>query len=169
MNEEPTRRAILADITCDSDGRVDRFIDSHGAKPVLPLHPFTGKPYYLAVFLVGAYQEILGDLHNLLGNTNAVHVSLEPSGEVRVDHVVKGDRVKDVLSYVEYYADELLSLMRRDIERAVRDKKISLEESGRLLRFYESGLRGYTYLEESPAPSSKKVTGLSRMTASPHF
>ncbi len=169
LKEEPTRRAILADITCDSDGRVDRFIDAHGVRPVLPLHPFTGKPYYLAVFLVGAYQEILGDLHNLLGDTNAVHVSLEPSGEVRVDHVVKGDRVKDVLGYVEYYADELLSLMRRDIERAVRDRKISLEESGRLLRFYESGLRGYTYLEESPAPSSKKVARIRRMTASPHF
>ncbi|MDE2963222.1 MAG: biosynthetic arginine decarboxylase [Acidobacteriota bacterium] len=169
LNEEPTRRAILADITCDSDGRVDRFIDARGVRPVLPLHPFTGRPYYLAVFLVGAYQEILGDLHNLLGDTNAVHVSLEPSGEVRVDHVVKGDRVKDVLGYVEYYADELLSLMRRDIERAVRDRKISLEESGRLLRFYESGLRGYTYLEESPASSSKKVARIRRMTASPHF
>ena len=169
LNQEPTRRAILADITCDSDGRVDRFIDTQGVRPVLPLHPFTGKPYYLAVFLVGAYQEILGDMHNLLGDTNAVHVSLEPSGEVRVDHVVKGDRVKDVLSYVEYHTDELLSLMRRDIERAVRHKQISLEESGRLLRFYESGLRGYTYLEESPAPSSRKVAKLSRMTASPHF
>ena len=157
LNEEPTQRAILADITCDSDGRVDRFIDTRGVRSVLPLHPFTGKPYYLAVFLVGAYQEILGDLHNLLGNTNAVHVSLEPSGEVCVDHVVKGDRIKDVLSYVEYYADELLSLMRRDIERAVRDKKISLVESGRLLRFYESGLRGYTYLEELPVSSSRKV------------
>jgi len=169
LNEEPTRRAILADITCDSDGRVDRFIDARGVRPVLPLHPFTGKPYYLAVFLVGAYQEILGDLHNLLGDTNAVHVSLEPGGEVRVDHVVKGDRVKDVLGYVEYYADELLSLMRRDIERAVRDRKISLEESGRLLRFYESGLRGYTYLEESPAPSSRKVARIRPTTASPHF
>lgn len=169
LNEEPTRRAILADITCDSDGRVDRFIDARGARPVLPLHPYTGKPYYLAVFLVGAYQEILGDLHNLLGDTNAVHVSLEPSGEVRVDHVVKGDRVKDVLGYVEYHAGELLSLMRRDIERAVRDRKISLEESGRLLRFYESGLRGYTYLEESPATPSRKVARIRRMTASPHF
>ena len=169
LNEEPTRRAILADITCDSDGQVDRFIDARGVRPVLPLHPVTGEPYYLAVFLVGAYQEILGDLHNLLGDTNAVHVSLEPSGEVRVGHVVKGDRVKDVLSYMEYYADELLSLLRRDVERAVRDKKISLEESGRLLRFYESGLQGYTYLEESPPLSSRKVAKLSRMTASPHF
>ncbi len=167
LDQEPTRRAILADITCDSDGRVDRFIDAHGVSPVLPLHSFEGKPYYLAVFLVGAYQEILGGLHNSLGDTNAVHVSLEPSGEVRVDHVVQGDRVKDVLSYVEYNADQLLSLMRRAIERAVRDRKISLEESGRLLRFYESGLRGYTYLEESPDPSSKKVARIRRTAASP--
>ena len=169
LTREPTRRAILADITCDSDGRVDRFIDLHEVKRVLPLHAFDGKPYYLAVFLVGAYQEILGDLHNLLGDTNAVHVSLESGGEVAVDHVVKGDRVKDVLSYVEYYADELLSLMRRDVERAVREKKISLEESGRLLRFYESGLQGYTYLEESPAPPTRTQPDVSRMTASPHF
>jgi arginine decarboxylase len=102
----------------------------------------------LAAFLVGAYQEILGDLHNLLGDTNAVHVSLE-DGEVSVDHVVKGDTVREVLNYVQYSADELLSLMRKDVERAVRDKKITLEESALLLNFYESGLHGYTYLEEA--------------------
>ncbi len=169
LTQEPTRRAVLADITCDSDGRVDRFIDLHDVKPVLPLHAFNGEPYYLAVFLVGAYQEILGDLHNLLGDTNAVHVSQESGGEMLVDHVVKGDRVKDVLSYVEYYADELLSLMRRDVERAVREKKISLKESGRFLRFYESGLQGYTYLEESPVPPARKLQDVSRMNASPHF
>ncbi len=169
LTRQPTRRAILADITCDSDGRVDRFIDLQEVKPVLPLHAFTGEPYYLAVFLVGAYQEILGDLHNLLGDTNAVHVSQDAGGEAAVDHVVKGDRVKDVLSYVEYYADEILSLMRRDLERAVREKKISLEESGRFLRFYESGLQGYTYLEESPAASTRKLQDVSRMNASPHF
>jgi arginine decarboxylase len=148
LNEEPTRRGILADITCDSDGKVDRFIDLHDVKKVLPLHPFNGSDYYLAAFLVGAYQEILGDLHNLLGDTNAVHVSLE-DGEVSVDHVVKGDTVREVLYYVQYSADELLSLMRKDVERAVRDKKITLEESALLLNFYESGLHGYTYLEEA--------------------
>ncbi len=149
LNEEPTRRGILADITCDSDGKVDRFIDLHDVKKVLALHPFNGSDYYLAAFLVGAYQEILGDLHNLLGDTNAVHVSLEPSGEVRVDHVVKGDTVREVLNYVQYNSDELLSLMRKDVERAVRDRKITLEESALFLRFYESGLHGYTYLEEA--------------------
>jgi arginine decarboxylase len=149
LDEEPTRRGILADITCDSDGKVDRFIDLHDVKKVLPLHPFNGTDYYLAVFLVGAYQEILGDLHNLLGDTNAVHVSLEDDGEISVDHVVKGDTVREVLNYVQYNADELTALMRKDVERAVREKKITLEESARLLRFYESGLHGYTYLEEA--------------------
>jgi arginine decarboxylase len=148
LDEEPTRRGILADITCDSDGKVDRFIDLHDVKKVLPLHPFNGSDYYLAVFLVGAYQEILGDLHNLLGDTNAVHVSLEEDGEVSIDHVVKGDTVREVLNYVQYNADELAALMRRGVERAVREKKITLEESALLLRFYESGLYGYTYLEE---------------------
>jgi arginine decarboxylase len=149
LAEKPTRRGILADITCDSDGKVDRFIDLHDVKRVLALHPFNGSDYYLAVFLVGAYQEILGDLHNLLGDTNAVHVSLQGDGQISVDHVVKGDTVREVLKYVQYNSDELLALMRKDVERAVRDRKITLEESALFLRFYESGLQGYTYLEEA--------------------
>ena len=169
LTEEPTRRAILADITCDSDGRVDRFIDLHGVKSVLPLHPFNGEPYYLAAFLVGAYQEILGDLHNLLGDTNAVHVSQELGGEVIVNHVVKGDRVSEVLSYVQYNTDALLSLMREAVEQAVRKKKITLEESGRFLRFYESSLHGYTYLEAGPIQSTKQLRDISRMNTPPHF
>jgi arginine decarboxylase len=149
LAEKPTRRGILADITCDSDGKVDRFIDLHDVKRVLALHPFNGDDYYLAVFLVGAYQEILGDLHNLLGDTNAVHVSLQEDGQISVDHVVKGDTVSEVLKYVQYNSDELLALMRKDVERAVRDRKITVEESALFLRFYESGLQGYTYLEEA--------------------
>lgn len=169
LNEEPKRRATLADITCDSDGRIDRFIDLYDAKGVLPLHSFTGQSYFLASFLVGAYQEILGDLHNLLGSTNAVHISQDEEGEVVIDHVVKGDRVRDVLSYVQYSADELLASMRKDVELAVRNKKITPEESGRFLRFYESGLQGYTYLEESHLPPSKNSRKISFMNASPHF
>ncbi len=149
LAEKPTRRGILADITCDSDGKVDRFIDLHDVKKVLALHPYNGDDYYLAVFLVGAYQEILGDLHNLLGDTNAVHVSLQEDGQISVDHVVKGDTVSEVLKYVQYNSDELLALMRKDVERAVRDRKITVEESALFLRFYESGLQGYTYLEEA--------------------
>ncbi|MCH2694347.1 MAG: biosynthetic arginine decarboxylase [Acidobacteriia bacterium] len=169
LNEEPMRRATLADITCDSDGRIDRFIDLYDAKSVLPLHSFTGQSYFLASFLVGAYQEILGDLHNLLGDTNAVHISQDEEGEVVIDHVVKGDRVRDVLSYVQYSSDELLASMRKDVELAVRNKKITLEESGRFLRFYESGLQGYTYLEEPHLSPSKNSRRISFMNASPHF
>ena len=93
-------------------------------------------------------QETLGDLHNLFGDTNAVHVSLDDNGEINVDTVIKGDTVREVLAYVQYSADELLTRMRKDVERAVRGGKISLEESRQLLRFYETGLEGYTYLEE---------------------
>ena len=148
LNEPPTRRAVLGDITCDSDGKIDQFIDLRDVRNTLELHPFTGEPYYLGAFLLGAYQEILGDLHNLFGDTNAVHVSLDEDGEINLDTVIKGDTVREVLAYVQYSADELLAGMRKDVERAVRAGKISLEESRLLLRFYESGLEGYTYLEE---------------------
>jgi arginine decarboxylase len=148
LNEPPTRRAVLGDITCDSDGKIDQFIDLRDVRNTLELHPFTGEPYYLGAFLLGAYQEILGDLHNLFGDTNAVHVSLDDDGEINLDAVIKGDTVREVLAYVQYSADELLAGMRKDVERAVRAGKISLEESRLLLRFYESGLEGYTYLEE---------------------
>lgn len=148
LNEPPTRRAVLGDITCDSDGKVDQFIDLRDVKSTLPLHAFTGEPYYLGAFLLGAYQEILGDLHNLFGDTNAVHVSLDEDGAASLDAVIKGDTVREVLHYVQYGADELASQMRKDVERALRAGKISLEESRQMLRFYESGLEGYTYLEE---------------------
>ena len=111
-------------------------------------HPLDGSPYCLGVFLVGAYQEILGDLHNLLGDTHAVHVSLDENDVVVLDDVIKGDTVREVLHYVQYSADEMLALMRKDVERAVRAGTVSLEESRQFLRFYETGLEGYTYLEE---------------------
>lgn len=148
LNEAPSRRAVLGDITCDSDGKVDQFIDLRDVRNTLELHPFNGQPYYLGAFLLGAYQEILGDLHNLFGDTNAVHVSLDEEGAINLDTVIKGDTVREVLQYVQYAADELIALMRKDVERAVRSGKISLHESRQLLRFYESGLEGYTYLEE---------------------
>jgi arginine decarboxylase len=148
LNEPPTRRAVLGDITCDSDGKIDQFIDLRDVRNTLELHPFDGRPYYLGAFLLGAYQEILGDLHNLFGDTNAVHVSLDDDGEINLDAVIKGDTVREVLQYVQYSADELTARMRKDVERAVRTGKISLEESRQLLRFYETGLEGYTYLEE---------------------
>jgi len=147
LNEPPTRRGILGDITCDSDGKVDQFIDRRDVKNVLELHPFTGGQYVLGAFLLGAYQEILGDLHNLFGDTNAVHVSIDEDGTPSVDAVIKGDTVREVLHYVQYSTEEMISRLRKDVERAVRAGKISLEESRRLVTYYESGLDGYTYLE----------------------
>ena len=148
LNEEPTRRAILADITCDSDGKVDRFIDLHDVKDVLELHPLRDEPYYLGVFLVGAYQEILGDLHNLFGDTNTVFVrSTDEPGGYSLDAVVEGDSVSDVLDYVQYDRKELTRQMRRSCEKALRAKRMTLEETARFMAMFVAGLDGYTYLE----------------------
>jgi arginine decarboxylase len=149
LGEEPTRRAVLADITCDSDGKIDHFIDRRDVKPVLELHPVNGQDYYLGIFLIGAYQEILGDLHNLFGNTNTVHVSLAAGGGYQIEHVVTGDTVTDVLKYVSYSREELVARVRRFAELAVRANRMSLEETRSMLRMYEEGLAGYTYLERA--------------------
>ena len=117
-------------------------------KRTLPLHTFNGDAYQLGAFLVGAYQEILGDLHNLFGDTNAVHVSLGENGDVLLNTVIRGDTVREVLDYVQFSAKTLLEQFRCDVETALREGKIGYEESGRLLRFYEDGLNGYTYLEQ---------------------
>jgi arginine decarboxylase len=151
LKEEPTRRGVLADITCDSDGKIDAFIDLRDVKKTLELHPYDGREYYIGAFLVGAYQEILGDLHNLLGDTNAVHVKLADDGTPSIEEVVRGDTVREVLSYVQLSADELIAKLRKQVEAAVREKKISVEESTQLMRNYEEGMRGYTYLEEPSA------------------
>ena len=149
LGEEPTRRAVLADITCDSDGKIDHFIDRRDVKSVLELHPVNGQDYYLGVFLIGAYQEILGDLHNLFGNTNTVHVSLAAGGGYQIEHVVTGDTVTDVLKYVSYAREDLVARVRRFAELAVRANRMTLEETRSMLRMYEEGLAGYTYLERS--------------------
>ena len=148
LNEPPTRHAVLGDISCDSDGKVDQFIDRRDVKKTLPLHPFTGETYILGAFLLGAYQEILGDLHNLFGDTNAVHVSLDHGGDVILETVVQGDTVSEVLEYVQYNPQALRDEFRKDVELAVREQRIGYEEAGRLLKFYEEGLQGYTYLEQ---------------------
>ncbi len=148
LNEPPSSHAVIGDITCDSDGKIDRFVDRRDVKRTLPLHSVNGEPYYLGVFLVGAYQEILGDLHNLFGDTHAVHVSLDEKGTVVLDAVIKGDTVREVLDYVEFKADDLVRKFRSDVESAVRDNRIDFLQAGQLLQFYEEGLRGYTYLEE---------------------
>ena len=146
LNERPSKHAVLGDITCDSDGRVDRFVDRRDVKRALPLHAVNGEGYYLGIFLVGAYQEILGDLHNLFGDTHAVHVSLDERGQVRLDTLIKGDTVQEVLDYVQFDADTLLGKLRTDVETAVREGRMNNQGAGRLLQFYEDGLHAYTYL-----------------------
>jgi arginine decarboxylase len=148
LEEQPTRHGVLGDISCDSDGKVDQFIDRRDVRKTLPLHTFNGEPYILAAFLVGAYQEILGDLHNLFGDTNAVHVSLNDQGAVVLEAVIQGDTVREVLDYVEFHSNTLVEQFRRSVEAAVREGRIGYEESGALLKFYEEGLGGYTYLEQ---------------------
>ena len=148
LDEKPGRAAVLGDVTCDSDGKIDQFIDRRDVKRTLPLHAWTHEPYYLGAFLIGAYQEILGDLHNLFGDTNAVHVSTDERGEVVVDAVIKGDTVREVLDYVEFDAEQLVQRLRDSIEQAVREGRIGDGQAGRFLKFYEEGLGGYTYLEE---------------------
>ncbi|MEQ9668957.1 MAG: biosynthetic arginine decarboxylase [Coleofasciculus sp. G2-EDA-02] len=187
LDEEPTRRGILADLTCDSDGKINQFIDLRDVKSVLELHPLrkakvqdnpdvgggstdnvvettngltqpafleqTGttsdhqirEPYYLGLFLVGAYQEIMGNLHNLFGNTNTVHIRLTPRG-YEIEHLVKGDTVTEVLSYVQYDAEDLVESIRRRTEQALRDNRITLAESQWLLQNYQKSLNSYTYL-----------------------
>ena len=148
LNERPTRAAVLGDVTCDSDGKIDQFIDRRDVKRTLPLHAWLKEPYYLGAFLIGAYQEILGDLHNLFGDTNAVHVSTDDRGEVVLDAVIKGDTVREVLGYVEFDANQLVHRLRDSIEQAVREGRICDVQAGKFLKFYEEGLGGYTYLEE---------------------
>ncbi|WAL59723.1 biosynthetic arginine decarboxylase [Thermocoleostomius sinensis] len=168
LNEEPTCRGTLADLTCDSDGKIDQFIDLRDVKYVLELHPLkknlpaedgqfatgadsashsqsTHEPYYLGMFLSGAYQEIMGNLHNLFGDTNTVHIKLTPKG-YQIEHVVKGDTMREVLGYVQYDAEDLIENIRRRSEQALQEHQITLEESQLLLQNYERSLSRYTYL-----------------------
>jgi arginine decarboxylase len=146
LDEEPIQRAILADLTCDSDGKIDRFIDLRDVKSVLELHTFKpDEPYYLGMFLNGAYQEIMGNLHNLFGDTNAVHIQLTPKG-YQIQHVVKGDTMSEVVSYVQYDSEDMVENIRQRCEKALEEKHITLAESQRLLQTYEQSLGRYTYL-----------------------
>lgn len=146
LDEQPSHPAVLGDITCDSDGKIDKFVDRRDISRTLLLHEPTDQ-YFLGAFLVGAYQEILGDLHNLFGDTNAVHISISSDGNPIVESVVKGDTVKEVLHYVQYNDEDLLEKMQASVEDAVQRESFDHEEAGRFLKFYEAGLRGYTYLE----------------------
>ncbi|MCA8977178.1 MAG: biosynthetic arginine decarboxylase [Planctomycetes bacterium] len=160
LNERPTRHAILADLTCDSDGKVDKFIDLRDVKSTLELHTVRpGTPYYIGMFLVGAYQEILGDLHNLFGDTNAIHVSLDEDYGYSIERVIEGDSVAEVLSYVQYDKQDLMRRMRKRLEGAVRARKVDMRESALLMRRYEQGLSGYTYLADDDLENGDESPG----------
>jgi arginine decarboxylase len=147
LNEKPERSATLQDITCDSDGKIDNFISTKNLSYYLPVHPLRGKePYYIGVFLVGAYQEILGDLHNLFGDTNAVHVSVTDTG-YEIDQIIDGETVAEVLDYVQYNAKKLVRTVEAWVTTSVKSGIISMEEGKEFLSTYRSGLYGYTYLE----------------------
>jgi len=149
LDEEPSRRGTLQDITCDSDGKIDRFVGDRDGEPSMPLHPFldNGDPYLLGVFLTGAYQEILGDLHNLFGDTNAVHVRLAEGG-YEITDLVHGDTVTEVLNYVQFRASDLLTTFRRKVQLATN---LSRDEANMFIAEYVAGLEGYTYLEGEAA------------------
>ena len=147
LSERPTRNATLQDITCDSDGKIANFVKEGHLSHVLPLHALRrNEPYYLGVFLVGAYQEILGDMHNLFGDTNAVHVSVK-DGNYHIDQIIDGETVEEVLDYVQYNPKKLVRQLEIWVTKSVKNGKISLEEGKEFLSNYRSGLYGYTYLE----------------------
>ena len=149
LGEAPDRRGTLQDVTCDSDGKIDRFTGGKHGRPALELHPFRhGEEYILGIFLTGAYQEILGDLHNLFGDTNAVHVRLS-NGGYEVTDLVHGDTVTEVLNYVQFRAADLLAMFRRKVGNA---KDLSRAEANTFIAEYVAGLEGYTYLEGDVAP-----------------
>jgi len=149
LGEKPTRNAVLADITCDSDGKIDRFVSQRDVKRTLELHELRpDEEYYLGAFLVGAYQETLGDLHNLFGDTHVVHIRLHDQGGWWIEEIVKGDTAGKVLSYMQYDIDQLFPQFSRDCERAAREGRMTVAESHALRRFYEHELNGYTYLEQ---------------------
>lgn len=145
LNEVPNRRAVITDLTCDSDGRIDYYVDKEGVETTLPLHPVrTREPYILGIFLVGAYQEILGDMHNLFGDTNSVNVEVKERGGYHLSQPQRGDSVDAVLRYVQFNADDLLNAYRKKAANAGLD-----DDSKRVcLEILEEGMTGYTYLEE---------------------
>lgn len=148
LDERPSRQGIIADITCDCDGKIDRFADMHTTRRTLPLHPLKdGEEYYIGVFLVGAYQETLGDLHNLFGDTNVVSVRIADDGHCEFIHEIEGDSIADVLSYVEYNPQAMQNRFRRTAEQAVREGRISAGDRQNIMRAFSASMRGYTYYE----------------------
>lgn len=149
LDQEPTENAIISDITCDCDGVIDRFIDLRDVKRSLPLHAINnGDEYYLGVFLVGAYQETLGDLHNLFGDTNVVSLEISDDGDYSINQEIEGDAVEDVLQYVEYDTKAMMGRMKRKAEDAIRAGRLTAKDRRQIIDAFSEGLRGYTYFEE---------------------
>jgi arginine decarboxylase len=154
LSERPTREGTLVDITCDSDGAVNKFIDLRDARDTLPIHALRtnggGKqePYYLGIFLMGAYQDIMGDLHNLFGRVNEVHVFLEPDepSGYYIEEIIQGSTIVEALAAVQYDEKELSRQMKAQVDAAIKSDRMKPSEAMRLLDDYERGLRAYTYL-----------------------
>ncbi|MBN2760342.1 MAG: biosynthetic arginine decarboxylase [Rhodobacteraceae bacterium] len=148
LNEKPLRRAVLSDITCDSDGKIDQFVLGHGIGNALPIHELTeGERYFIGIFLVGAYQETLGDLHNLFGDTNIVTVDFNEDGVLELQHEVEGDTVSEVMAYVEYEPRQCLDAFKRIVERGVQDGTLNPAQRRMLMETYRHAMNGYTYYE----------------------
>jgi arginine decarboxylase len=148
LNQTPDRRAVLSDITCDSDGKVDRFILAGGISPSLPVHSLPqGQRYYLGVFFVGAYQETLGDLHNLFGDTNVVTIDLRADGGFDLLHEQEGDTISEVLSYVEFDPADCVAAFRKMVDEAISGGSVKASERKVLIGAYRESINGYTYYE----------------------
>lgn len=149
LNQKPDVMATIADITCDSDGEITSFVGENGRTKFLPLHKIRkNEDYYIGFFLIGAYQEILGDLHNLYGDTNAVHITFNKKTNYKIDTVINGDAVWESLKYVQYKGPEILKHVRDTLEVSVAHRKVSIEESSHFLELLDRTLLGYTYFGE---------------------
>jgi arginine decarboxylase len=149
LNQKPDVIASIADITCDSDGEITSFVGENGRTKYLPIHKIrSGESYYIGFFLIGAYQEILGDMHNLFGDTNAVHITFNKKTNYKIDTVINGDATWESLKYVQYEGGKILKTVRDNLEKSVASRKISIEESSHFLELLDRTLQGYTYLGE---------------------
>jgi arginine decarboxylase len=169
LAEKPSINSTLVDITCDSDGKIAKFIDLQDVKDTIHLHPLNGRPYYLGIFLTGAYQDIMGDLHNLFGRVNEAHVFLEEDEEngFYIEETINGNRISEVLKGVQYQPDELCRLMKKQIDKATRNDLVKPREGVRLLEFYEALIQDKTYLnithkKERRQPSGTKPSASQR-------
>ena len=168
LDEAPTHEATLVDITCDSDGKISKFIDIKDVQDTLPLHALRpGEPYYLGIFMVGAYQDIMGDLHNLFGRSHEVHCFLDPTepNGYYLEELIPGSTVSQVLGGVQYYENDLVKSMKEQIERAVKEGRMKPAEGVRLLDDYEAGMKEYTYLAfnaDGPSGGREEATPKSR-------